>query len=159
MDIKQASEVIQVIPTIDTTAQVSGDVLCQVTKIPGAVRAPGGGATLQAITMVDRDKKGYDLEVHFFKNAAPAGWAANGAAADLSDAGALHWLGKVAITDADDPYVVFASNYLWHKSNLALPLQAEDGALDIYFGIISREANHDYTAATDLVLNFHLLQD
>ncbi len=157
-EVRTSSKVIQVIPVIDITSQVTGDVLCQVTQIPDAVRHPGSTALLQAITIIDRDKKGYDLEIHFFKSPLAAGWAANGAAADLTDAGALEWLGKVSVTAATDAYVQFASNYLWIKSNIALPVQAAEGSPDLFFGIISRASN-DYTAATDLVLNFHLLQD
>ena len=91
---------IQVTPTLDTSAYASGDLICDVTTITGAALGTGGLCELVSLTIVDQDDQTASAYTVYITNLSTT-WGTFNAAPTLSDAGALGIQAIIPIDTAD----------------------------------------------------------
>jgi len=90
---------IEVAPTMDTSAYASGDVLISETDIASAGRATGTTIILQSLLLVDKDDQKAAMTFYFFDRTVTFG--TKNAAPTISDADAAFYMGHVDVLAGD----------------------------------------------------------
>jgi hypothetical protein len=145
--------VVSVTPTLDTNAYAAGDLLFDSTEIAAAVRANGGTAILQSITMLDKADQGVDMTL-VFANAATDFGTLN-AAPDPDDTESGTVIGHVAVFSGD--YVDLGANRVACVRNVGLMLKAGAATTSLYVAGINGTGTPTY-AASDLVIQFGFMR-
>jgi hypothetical protein len=96
----QAVELIQVTPTLDTSAYASGDLICDVTTITGAASLSGGYCELVSVTIVDQDDQTASAYTIYVTNLSTS-WGTFNTAPAPADATALGIQAIIQIAAAD----------------------------------------------------------
>lgn len=120
--------IVTVTPTLDTSAYTSGDLLFDSTEIANAVRANGGCAILQSITIVDKDDQRAGLTLLFADAATDFGTP--NSAPDPDDGETATVLGHVAIVAGD--YVDLGGASVACVRGLGLLLKAGAATTSLY---------------------------
>jgi hypothetical protein len=144
---------VALVPSLDTTAVASADVLAATEVFPAVVRANDAWGVCRRVTISDAIDTKKALTLVFFK--ANISMGAENAAASIAGADADDILDWVSVTAGD--YKDFGSGAVAKKS-VEFVVQPASGTDDIYMGIIADEAV-DYTAATDLTVALDIYQD
>jgi hypothetical protein len=93
-------QLIQVTPTLDTSAYASGDLICDVTTITGAALASGGLCELVSVTIVDQDDQTASAYTICVTNLSTT-WGTFNAAPTVSDAALLGIQAIIPIATGD----------------------------------------------------------
>lgn len=144
---------IQVVPVVDTNIYASGDVLFTTTAVAGALRTSGGKAVLQSIVILDKDDEKPAMNLVFLRANSSLGTI--NVAPDIDDTEALDVIGIVPVVAGD--YVDLGANSVATIRNVGLTLDATTGTT-IYVGAFLTAGTPTFTAATDIKLNFGILQ-
>lgn len=145
--------VVTVTPTLDTSAYASGDLLFDSTEIASAVRANGGTAILQSLTLIDKADQGVAMTL-LFANAATDFGTLN-SVPDPDDTEAATVIGHVAVTTGH--YVDLGGAKVACIRNIGLLLQAGAAATSLYVAAINGTGTPTY-GANDLVLQLGFLR-
>jgi len=158
LEIQSQTKVIEVTPTMDTSAYASGDYAGTVMTLANAARAPGLGGVLQTLALVDKADQGAAMTLHFFSQL-PTITSADNAAIDITDANAAYYIGSVAIATAD--YYDFGGNKNAAIKNIGLAFRPDPTApstVQNIYAIIVMAGSATY-AASSLTFKFGILQD
>jgi hypothetical protein len=98
--VAEVVDLIQVTPTLDTSAYASGDLICDVTTITSAAFSSGGLCELVSLTIVDQDDQTASAYTIYITNLSTT-WGTFNAAPTLSDAGALGIQAIIPIASGD----------------------------------------------------------
>lgn len=139
-------QLIDVTPTLDTSAYGSGDRVGTIHTITGAGPAGFSAAVLESVTVIDKDGQGVALTILFFESL-PTVASADNAAIDLADAQAAKCIGHVTIATTD--YVATASNTIASKVIASgLPLTpARTGVQETIYAVVKSGGTPTYTAS------------
>jgi hypothetical protein len=139
-------QLIDVTPTLDTSAYSSGDRVGTVHTITGAGPMGFNAAVLESITVIDKDAQGVALTVLFFESL-PTVASADNAAIDLSDANAAKCIGHLSIATGD--YVSTASNKIACKvPAVGIPLTpGRAGVQETIYAVVVSGGAPTYTAS------------
>ena len=96
----QVIQLIQVTPTLDTSAYASGDLICDVATITSAALGSGGLCELVSVTIVDQDDNTASAYTIYVTNLSTT-WGTFNAAPSLSDAGGLGIQAVIPIASGD----------------------------------------------------------
>lgn len=145
------TRIVDVTPTLDTSAYTAGDVLFATTEIPNVERGESTpqGQTLVAVTLVDKDDEGAAITLYFFGSNVALGTINN--APNIADADAAACLGVVDIATGD--YDDLGGVKVAHVRGINLPMCPASGT-SLYVAATC-VATPTYTAASDLVLRLH----
>jgi hypothetical protein len=145
--------VVTMTPTLDTSAYAAGDLLFNSTTIPNAVRANGGTAILQSMTLLDKGDQGAAMTL-IFANAATDFGTFN-SAPNPDDAESETVIGVVRVAEAD--YIDLGSNRVATLGNLGLLLKAGAATTSLYVAGVNSTGTPTYSAS-DLVFQFGFLR-
>lgn len=95
-----AMTLIQVTPTLDTSAYASGDLICDVTTITSAALASGAYTELVSVTIVDQDDQTASAYTIYVTNLSTT-WGTFNAAPTVSDAALLGIQAIIPIASGD----------------------------------------------------------
>lgn len=166
-------DVIDVVPTLDTSAYASGDRLGSIHTITNAFRkiyrnvdpitattsafqGQSGKVILQSITIIDQAKQSQPIDILFFSSS-PTVASADNAAIDISDA---EMDAKcIGVVSFDASYVALAGNSVASKNSIGLEMKQSISATDnnIYAVCVIRGAGT--YAASSLRFKYGFLQD
>lgn len=99
LPVGQKIDLIQVTPTLDTSAYASGDLLFDVVTITSAALATGAAVELVSVTVCDQDDQ--KVAMNLFVSNLSTTWGTFNAAPTLSDAGGLGIQAIIPIAAAD----------------------------------------------------------
>lgn len=145
--------VVTVTPTIEAASYAAGDLIFDATEIANAVRADGGHAILQSVTLLDKGDQGVAMTL-VFANAATDFGTLN-SAPDPDDTEAATVIGHVAVGVAD--YVDLGASKVACVKNIGLLLKA-GAATSLYVAGINGAGAPTYASTADLVLQLGLLR-
>lgn len=139
--------VVEVNPTLDTSAYASGDRVGSLMTITG-VGESGSGCVLDKVVIVDQAKQSSALKILLF-NAAPTIASADNAAIDITDAEMIaKCIGVIDVPSAS--YVALANNSV---VDVAYARSVKAPAMTMYALLVS--AGSPTYAASSLRLKFH----
>lgn len=99
LPVGQKIDLIQVTPTLDTSAYASGDLLFDVVTITSAALATGGAVELVSVTVCDQDDQ--KVAMNLFVTNLSTTWGTPNSAPTLSDAAGLGIQAVIPIAAAD----------------------------------------------------------
>ena len=145
--------VVPVTPTLDTNAYASGDLLFDSTAVADAVRAAGGTALLESVTVIDKDDQGVAFTLLIAN--AETDFGTLNAAPDPDDTEAATVIGHVAVATTD--YVDLGGARVACVKNIGLMVKAAAGSTTLYVAGVNGTGTPTYTAA-GLVMNLGFLR-
>lgn len=154
LPVRGASDVIVVTLSTDTSAYADGDVLADTQAISNAVRANGGRAILQDVTILDKDDQGAAMDLVFLN--ANNSLGTENAAPNISDTNAEAIDGFVSIATTD--YIDLGGCKVACVKNIGLMLEATGASTTLYIGAITRGGTPTYSAS-GLIVKLKLLWD
>ena len=148
--------VIDVEPTVFTSAYVVGDVMFEPVKIENAVATKGGAAILQSVAVANDDALTGNFTLVLTGSDDSPGDLVDPVADEtgLSDANADKILGITSVSNMTD----VGTCSIGSKSNIGMVIQAEAGSRDVYVWGIAQSTDNP-TAATGYKLRFGIIQD
>tara|TARA_R100001163_G_C5062204_1_gene199196 strand:- start:233 stop:742 length:510 start_codon:yes stop_codon:yes gene_type:complete len=135
-----AVDLIDVEPTVDTSAYTVGDLLFNPIEIANAVAVTGGTAIIQSIAVANADALTGAFDIVFTQSDDGPGTLNNpiGGESGLSDTNADKVLGIVTISNMVDTGL----NSVGGKTNIGMVIKAPDASRSIYaFGIAQSTDN------------------
>ena len=155
--VRGSSKIIDLVPTLDTSAYASADTLFLATKIPNVMNDTGGTAILESVCCIDVDNQKQKIDLIFLDTTPASSYGAANAAYALVDADAAHILGRVSILDTD-----FVSSSTTNAEAtlkaIGLLLQSVAGVRDLWVLGVCRGGTPTYSAA-GLRFRLGFLQD
>lgn len=149
------TSLIEVTPTISTSAYASGDQLGGLQTLTGALRVSGGTGVLENITVLDKDKEASAMTIFFFDDS-PTVASSDNAALSISDAEmADKCIGHVSLAAID--YKSISGSSIATVRNVGLALKAASGTS--LYAIAMIEGTPTYGGTADLVFRYGILQD
>jgi len=148
------ADVLDLVPTLDTSIYADGDVLFDTTAITNFFRSPGEGAFLQSIHVLDEDDQGVALDLVFFNALVSLGTI--NAAPSISDANARAIVGIVNVPAAG--FVDLGGCRVTTLRGVGLQIRPPSGVQAAYVAGITRGGTPTYTA-NGLRFKFGLHQD
>lgn len=156
LDVGLASVVLELTPTLDTSAYASGDRLGSIMTLTGASRATGECTTLIDVAVIDQAKQSQAFDIEFFDES-PTVASADNAAIDISDSEmADKWQGRVSVATTD--YAAFAGNSSASPAASVKGLKPIAGSKNLFALLVCRSGTPTY-AAGSLVIKFKFAQD
>lgn len=148
--------VVQVTPTVETSAYADGDLVGEKLTLTNAGRIEGGSLIVHSIVLADKAKQSAALDVVFFF-ADPSGTTfTDNAALDVADADLEKIAGVVSIAASD--YADFNDNSVATVRNIGLLVDLPDGERDLYACLVTR-GTPTYVETDDVDLSVGILQD
>lgn len=147
------SDVISVTLSLDTNAYASGDVLANLQEVANFMRADGGRAVIQSVTVLDKDDQGAEMDIFISPNAVSLG--DENATPDISDADA-EGLQHLCNVSGDD-YQDLGGCQVATVKAIGLVVEAAAGSKSMYIGAITRGTPTH--SASGVVLQLGLLLD
>ena len=140
-----AVDLIDVEPTVDTSAYTAGDLMFNPIEITNAVAVTGGTAIIQSIAVANADALTGAFDIVFTQSDDGPGTLNNpiGSESGLSDTNADKVLGIVTISNMVDTGL----NSVGGKTNIGLAVKADDDTRSLYLHVINRSGG-DYTPST-----------
>lgn len=132
--VRNALDVVDFTPTLDTAAYASGDSLWLPAAVPFAT-ANGGKGLLHSLALIDTADQKQPLDIVFFSGPTPSFGAANAVMA-IDDTDSLLYLHHTVISAAD--YYDMGGASVAIMSNIGVTLKAEATSQAVYVGAISR---------------------
>lgn len=149
LPVTSAADVIEVVLTLDTSGgYADGDVLADFQEVTNFVRALGGRALIQSITVVDKDDVGLAFDILTSRSAISLG--TENAAPSISDANAVGVQRIVRIETTD--YIDLGGCRVATRAPVGVVIEAASDTRSMWVGAIVRGAG-TYSAA-GLVLRF-----
>ena len=147
---------IDVEPTVDTSAYQAGDLMFNPIKIENAVAVKGGSAILQSVAVANDDALtgAFDLVVTASDDAPGTLNNAVSGESGLSDANADLILGITSISNMVD----VGGCSIGSKQNIGMVIKAESTTRDVYVWGIAQSTDNP-TGATGYKLRFGIVQD
>ncbi len=147
---------IDVEPTVDTSAYAAGDLMFNPIKIENAVAVKGGSAILQSVAVANDDALtgAFDLVVTASDDAPGTLNNAVSGESGLSDANADLILGITSISNMVD----VGGCSVGSKQNIGMVIKAESTTRDVYVWGIAQSTDNP-TGATGYKLRFGIVQD
>lgn len=147
------SDVISVTLTLDTDPYADGDVLADLQEVTNFMRADGGRAVIQSLTVLDKDDQGAEMDIFISPNAVSLG--TENSAPSITDANAegLQHVCAVATEDYQD----LGGCKVATIRPIGLVVESAGGSKSMYIGAITR-GTPTHTAS-GLVLQIGLLLD
>lgn len=143
--------------TVDTNIYAALDIIGGKLTLTEAVRTEYGSGILQAITITDDDNEKAAFDILIFDSDLGGTTTDNGAwtmgAGDLASC-----LGRITVAATDYVTMVTGSAAVASIRNIGLPVRVNEASRKLYALIIAT-GTPTYTAATDLTVRFHILQD
>ena len=133
-------DLIDVEPTVSTSAYTAGDLMFAPVKIENAVAVKGGSAIIQSIAVANTDALTGSFDMVFTQSSNSPGDLNDPIASEtgLSDANADKVLGITSITNMVD----VGPNSIGGKTNIGMVIKAPENSRDIYvFGIAQSTDN------------------
>ena len=118
MNARVYDNVIEVEVSVDTAAHAAADCVWQCLELAD-ITNPGGCAVITSVVVIDYDDQGSELDILFFDEPVVVG--APNAAFNLSDSGAEHCIGYVAVDD----YLDLAQNQIGQETNLGIVIKPD----------------------------------
>ena len=118
MNARVFDNVITVDVSVDTAAHAAADTVFQCIELADITNA-GGCAVITSVVVIDYDDQGSELDILFFDEPVTVG--APNAAFNLSDSGAEHCIGYVAVDD----YLDLAKNQIGQETNLGIVIKPD----------------------------------
>ena len=142
---KMDVDVIDIQPTVDTSAYAAGDLMFNPKEIPNAVAVDGGTAILQSIAVANDDALVGAFDIVFIASSDQPGDLNDAIAGEtgLSDANADKILGIVTISNMVD----VGGTAIGSKANIGLVLKAAAGTKSIYAFGIAQSTDNPSTAS------------
>lgn len=161
--VKNFSKIVEVTPTISTSAYTAADQIGGIQTLSNAVLSDpeARGGVLQTIVIVDKAKQKSAIDIFFFKEL-PTVASSDNAAADITDAEmASKCIGVISVVAGD--YADLANNSTASVENVGLVLRSTPNAdlataNSVYAVAVSR-GTPTYGSTSDLVFKYGLLQD
>lgn len=148
------SKVIEVTPTIDTSAYTTGDLIGTKLTLAGSGNESLGSGFIESVEITDLDKETVDIDVVIF-DADPSGTTfTDNAAFDPADADLVNIVCVIPVTSHFD----FNDNGVSIVKNVGCPYKLAVGSTSLYAALVSR-ASVTYTSAADLKLRVGIKQD
>lgn len=145
--------VVEVTPTLDTSAYADSDRLGSIEEI-ACGNDIGHPVTLMNLVVLDKDDQGVAFDILFF-NESPTVASADNANISITDAELEKCVGIVSVT-ADD-YADLLSAQVATKNNIGLGMKPVSGSGSLYALLVSRGAP-TYTAS-GLVFKYYFAMD
>jgi hypothetical protein len=152
-EISNPYTLVNVTPTLDTSAYASGDVLFVATTTGNLLRVNDGTGLLKSVQVIDKGDQGAAFDLYFFSSNVTTG-AFNGAPS-ISDADTASFLGMVSIATGD--YKDLGGARVASKNAIDIVLKAASGAKNVYIAAVNGSGTPTY-AASDLVFRLGVLQ-
>lgn len=149
-------DLIDVEPTVDTSAYAAGDLMFQPIEVTNAVAVQGGTAILQSISVANDDALtgGFDIIFTTSDDSPGALNAAVSGTSGLSDANADKILGITSINNMVD----VGACSIGSKANIGLILKAESDSTSVYAWGIAQSTDNP-TTATGYKLRIGVVKD
>ena len=153
---KMHVDLIDVQPTVDTSAYASGDLMFDPIEIPYAVSADGGSALLHSVSVANDDALVGSFDIVFTgSNDSPGSLnAVLSGTSGLSDANADMVFGIVSVTNMTD----VGGCSIGNTANIGMVIRAEAGTKSIYAWGIAKSTDNP-TAATGYKLRIGVIKD
>lgn len=148
------ADVLDFLPTLDTSIYADGDVLFDTTALANFFKNPGEGAYLQSIQALDEDDQGVAMDLVFLN--AQVSLGTFNAAPSITDANARAILGIVNLPAAG--FVDLGGCRIQTLRGVGLQLKPVAGSTSVYVAGITRGGTPTYTA-NGLRFKFGLHQD
>jgi hypothetical protein len=147
------SNVLNVTLSLDTSAYVSGDVLADLQAVADFMRADGGRATIQSLTVLDKDDQGLEMDILISPTSTSLG--TENSAPNISDTNAEN-LQRICNVASGD-YIDLGGSKMATKTGIGLVVEAAAGSTTMYIGAITRGAPTH--TASGIILTLGLLLD
>lgn len=146
---------ITVVPTCDTSAYASGDLIADTIEIPNAVSFLGGTAILQSVHIQDESNQGVAFTI-YISTASTSFGTINGAP-NITAANQRNVVGHVNVATTD---YATAINSIKHGqvNNIGLEVQANAASTSLYMAIVNGTGTPTFTASA-LRIKLSFLQD
>jgi hypothetical protein len=142
----QVIQLIQITPTLDTSAYASGDLIADVTTITGAALGSGGLCELVSVTVVDQDDQAASAYTLYITNLATS-WGSLNAAPAPSDATGLGIQAIIPIDTADwKDLVAFKVAQPRIAQNIGVICKTS-GSANLYLTIVNGAGTPTFTAS------------
>ena len=147
---------IDVEPTVSTSAYAAGDLMFAPIKIENAVAVKGGSAILQSVAVANDDALVGSFDLVLTGSDDSPGTLNNAVASEsgLSDANADLILGITSVTNMVD----VGGCSIGSKQNIGMVIKAEAGSRDVYVWGIAQSTDNP-SSATGYKLRFGIVQD
>jgi len=145
--------VITVTPVCDTNPYASGDLIFDSAEIALAVRANGGTAILQSVTIIDKDDQGVAFTLIFADAATDFGTLNSAPDADDTECATVIGIVPVATTD----YIDLGAARVACIRNIGLLLKAGAATTSLYVAAVNGTGTPTFSAS-GLVLQIALLR-
>lgn len=151
--VQAGGDLIDVTCTLDTSAYTSGDVLFDTQAVTDAVRANGGQAILDSVTVIDEDDQGIAFTLYILRAANSLG--TENSAPNISDANARDILGWVPVASGD--YSDVGGAKVATVRNIGLFVEATGSTRDLYVGGVTGGTPTHSASGLKLRLGFRWL--
>jgi hypothetical protein len=150
LTVDTADTVIDVTPTMDTSAYAAGDIFFDTTAISGAATANGGTVTLNTITVLDEDDQGPTFQMVFLDTNNSMGTI--NTAPNISDANARKIVGT--LSSALGTWVDLGGCRVMTITNIGLVMKCDSASTSLYFGSITSTATTQTAGGLKFKLGF-----
>jgi hypothetical protein len=140
--------------SVDTSAYADGDVLADLQAVTNFMRADGGRAVIQSVTLIDKSDQAVAMDIFISPSAVSLGTENSAPNISDTDAQGLQRICNIASGD----YIDLGGCRMATVTGLGLVVEAAEGTTTMYIGAITRGGTPTY-AASDLTLQIGLLQD
>ena len=153
---KMSVDLIDVEPTVDTSAYASGDLMFNPIEIENAVAVDGGTAIIKSVAVANDDALTGAFDLVFTASDDAIGTLNNAVDGEsgLSDANADLILGITTVTNMTD----VGGCSIGSKSNIGLVIKAPENSKSIYVWGIAKSTNNP-TGATGYKLRIGIVKD
>lgn len=141
--VSNSDNVITVTPTLDTNPYAANDLLFDSTEVASAVRANGWCATLDSVTIIDKDDQGVAFTLVFANAATDFGTLNSAPDADDTEAATVIGTVPVALTD----YLDIGGAQIACIRNIGLKLKAGAATTSLYVAGINGGGAPTFTAS------------
>lgn len=145
--------IINVNPTLDTSAYTANDVLFATTEVTAAVRANDAGGTVMSVTVIDQDDQRAGMVLYLLQTNVALGTF--NAAPSITDANSLNILGRIDIAASD--WTDLGGTAVCSKQNLNIPILPASGTDDIFVAAVT--LGTPTHTASGIRLRFGIVQD
>lgn len=145
-----ADTVIDVTPTMDTSAYAAGDIFFDTTAISSAATANGGTVTLNTITVLDEDDQGPTFQMVFLDTNNSLGTINN--PPTISDANSRKIVGT--LSSALGTWVDLGGCRVMTITNIGLVMKCDAASSSLYFGSITSTATTQTASGLKFKLGF-----
>lgn len=148
------TDLIQVVPVVETTALDAGDVICDTMTITNAMREQGGTGELQTLIVYDAADQGAALDVYILDQDIDLG--SLDAAPNISDANALNIIACIPVAAAD--YKDVGGIKIAFINNIGAIVKAEGSTRNLYASAIT-SGTPTFASASAVAFGFGFRQD